>query len=316
MASLIAWAVYDNLGAPAVGLTIGGLTGMRFIDYCDRAGSARAQPAIVELGGGMYGFIPDDTDESTGTCYIVANGENVSPLRVTGGVMLPTTPFSVWSLETDAGDLWTGAAPTIGSYVSSEGARPAPGVVAAKTYLFSVTPTTADLAIGVTMRADSAAGANPAFWQETLVALEAPEPPTPEAPAVRLSLGTLIGVVEDGSSRASGVPANPRASLSMPIGSTAGLTVRVVRPDGSTVTGGTLTWTVKKAPKDTLALFTKSAALGASGSVTFTVAATESKNATAGWYSYDVWLTGSSSQRVAVVPLSPIYMEAAATFVP
>jgi hypothetical protein len=164
MSSPVAWALYGSTGAPLTGAT------PAFVDYCTRAGVARTPPTILELGGGLYGFAPTDADESTGVCYLIDNGAAASPRRVSGAVTTAALPFTAWHLEDGAGALWAGAAPTVATYRSLAGALASPGVVAATAYLVSVTPTGADAAVGVTFRADSAAGAWPANVTDVLVA--------------------------------------------------------------------------------------------------------------------------------------------------
>lgn len=165
MSSPITWAVYDNAGLPLAGLT------PTFDAYCTKAGVARAQPVITDMTGGQYGFLPTDADEAAGTLYLVNNGVTGNPMRVSGSVTTLAAPFAVWHLEDANGDLWTGAAPTVSNvdgYASLNGARGAPPVVAAQTYLFSLTPSLADLLVGVAMRADSPATAYPEYYQQTL----------------------------------------------------------------------------------------------------------------------------------------------------
>ena len=191
--ALIAWSIYDDTGAPLTGVV------PTFVDYCDRAGVARAQPVILELGGGQYGFVPTDADVAVGVCYLVDNGATHEPARVSGPVTSPEMPFAVWHLEDDAGALWAGAAPTVASYVSSSGSRTAPAIVAARTYLFSLTPTVSDAAVGVSLSADSPDGAFPLFLQQTLVSLSpwaAPSPGPLKNPAADITAflnGKLAG---------------------------------------------------------------------------------------------------------------------------
>lgn len=168
MANLVSWALYDNSGNPLLGAT------PTFIDYCLRNGAVVTdQPIIRELGGGLYGFEPTDQHEQQGICYVIDSGVGANPTRLSGAVTRPSTPFTVWYLEDGAGALWTGAAPTIpsGSYRSNTQALTAPPVVAARSYLFSITPSASDLAIGVTALAISPVGAFPSSIQTTLKAV-------------------------------------------------------------------------------------------------------------------------------------------------
>lgn len=165
---LIAWAIYDDDGNPVTGAT------PSFIDYRDRGAIARARPVIAELGAGQYGFEAPSTDAVTGIAFLVDNGVAATPRRVSGAVCLASAPFSVWHLEDADGALWTGALPSLGGYSGINGALPSPpSIVTVSTpsaYLFSVTPAAADLASGISFRADSPAGAWPLYVQDALVA--------------------------------------------------------------------------------------------------------------------------------------------------
>ena len=103
-----------------------------FVDYRDRSGTARTPPAITHLGGGVYGFIPSDTDEATGVAFLVDGGASANPRRVSGALCSQASPFFAWHLEDAAGALWTGAAPTFGQYSDFGGtSRTPPALVAA-----------------------------------------------------------------------------------------------------------------------------------------------------------------------------------------
>lgn len=157
MASLASWSVYDGDGLPVLGLT------PTFVDYRTRAGDAVTQPTIVELGGGAYGFMPTDASETTGVVYLVDNGATATPRYVSGPVTTPALPFVVWHLEDGSGVLWTGAPATVGLYSSTVGSRTPPAVVAVRTYLFAITPSTTDLALDIAYRLDGPTGAWPAY---------------------------------------------------------------------------------------------------------------------------------------------------------
>lgn len=169
--ALVAWCVYevqpDGSLLPATGLPIGPAD-MRLVDYITRDLAQLTQPTIVELGGGQYGFVPTAADEARGVAWLVDNGADASPRRESGTVSTGPKDFAVWHLEDDEGELWAGATPTVESYVTINGAGTSPGVVAVRPYLFAVSPTTADLSIGVSFRADSPTGASPPSVTETL----------------------------------------------------------------------------------------------------------------------------------------------------
>ena len=84
MASLVTWSLYTDAGTPLTGATIGS-SGIHFVDYCDRNGTARAQPTIQEFGGGVYGFTSGPDDDRVGTLYLIANG-TANPARYSGRV--------------------------------------------------------------------------------------------------------------------------------------------------------------------------------------------------------------------------------------
>jgi hypothetical protein len=181
--SLVAWSIYDDTGAPLTGVV------PAFVEYCDRNGVARTPPTILELGGGMYGFIPTTEDAMTGTAYLVDNGATASPRRVSGAVALSTLPFAVWHLEDDTGSLWVGAAPTVGAYAGPAGPLFDPGVTTLRTYLFAFSPPALETFLGVTFRADSAVGAYPEHVQQSLVSTAPETPVTPPAPVASSAPG-------------------------------------------------------------------------------------------------------------------------------
>lgn len=165
MATPITWALYDNSGAPLLGAT------PTFVDFCLRNGAVvTPAPTIIELGGGLYGFEPTSQHEQQGICYLINNGTGANPARIAGGIGIPSLPFSVWYLEDGAGALWTGAPPTIaaGNYRSMTSVLTAPPIVAARSYLFSLTPVQADADVGVTFLSNSPAGAFPESVQDNL----------------------------------------------------------------------------------------------------------------------------------------------------
>ena len=61
-----------------------GQTGLSFDSYKDEAGTdVSPQPAIVEIGGGAYGFTPAFPSSSHGICYVLNCGSGVFPTHVT-----------------------------------------------------------------------------------------------------------------------------------------------------------------------------------------------------------------------------------------
>lgn len=163
MADKISFGLYDSANAPIVGATIGP-AGIHFSQYTDRTGSARSQPTIVEIGGGLYGFIPSDADESTGVCFLIdcTLVSGADPHRFSGAVCRPSQPLICWHLEDEAGDVWTGALPTVGVWKDFAGADRTPPVVTRVGSLFVVVPSDDDLQTDVAFRFDSPALATPA----------------------------------------------------------------------------------------------------------------------------------------------------------
>lgn len=137
-----------------------------FVDYRDRSGNARTPPTgPAHIGGGLYVFTPSAADEAIGTAYLIDNGAGANPRRSYGAVQ-DGRGFDVFLVEDSAGDLWAGAAPTVGSYYSSAGTpRTPPALVAvAGAYLYSLTPTAADSVVSTAYRIDGPAGSTQSYW--------------------------------------------------------------------------------------------------------------------------------------------------------
>ncbi len=120
----------------------------------------------------------------------------------------------------------------------------------------------------------------------------------------------LTGVLEDGTPRRPGVPANPRTNLDVPQGVDLEIVVMVITPQSIAVNLGVsdvLTLTVKKRPEDNQKVqkvATKSGNIG-----TFTLVPNDTKALPLGLYSFDVLLEKDSKKDV-VVPLSPFNLQA------
>lgn len=203
MADSLSWLVVDATGAPRTGAT------PTFVDYRDRSGNARTPPTISHQGGGVYGFTPSTTDENVGAVFLVDNGAGSVPRRVSGVVTSTGAPFLGWHLEDSVGNLWAGAAPTVGLYASPNGTpvTPAPAVVAVRPYLFTLTPSETDLATDVSVRLDSPAGASPPFLAGSL------EKPFGYAPAPATVRNPALDVAQFLDGKAAG-------SLTLALGST------------------------------------------------------------------------------------------------
>jgi hypothetical protein len=86
----------------------------------------------------------------------------------------------------------------------------------------------------------------------------------------------------------------------------------VVTPDGNQVVGGTVRLAVKKRAADgSPAFFKEVTPLAATSD--FVIAPADTKSLEAGRYCYDVWHTAAGGDRNAVVPLSPMWLEPAAS---
>lgn len=128
----------------------------------------------------------------------------------------------------------------------------------------------------------------------------------------------LTGVLEDGSGpRSSLVPLKPQKTLRVPYGSDFQVNLRILKPSGAPVvlTGGSVLFTLKKKPSDTLALISRAATLDApsSGQCSFRFVPIDTKNIEPAFYAYDIWFTDSGGNRNAVVPTSPFYLDPAVT---
>lgn len=80
MGLLVAFAFYGDAGAPLAGLT------PTFASYRDRDGASLEQPAIVGLGGGLYGFTPSASARAAGATYLVVPGASALPAYYSGTV--------------------------------------------------------------------------------------------------------------------------------------------------------------------------------------------------------------------------------------
>lgn len=192
MADARSIVVLDSAGAP---LTAGAPS---FVDYRDRAGSARTPPSTpTHLGGGVWVFTPTDADETTGTVALIDFGAGAEPRRVTVPIHLADGSNQFWAahVEDETGALWTGAAPTVGLYDDSAGTPRTPPSLAAVSgaYLFALTPTSTDVAVGIEGRLDGPAGSSQPYWGFSSVPLVASGAPGPLSPSVGVRPTALAG---------------------------------------------------------------------------------------------------------------------------
>lgn len=163
MADARSLAVVDSTGAPVT-------TGVTAVAF-DRGGSSRAV-TIAHIGSGVWAFAPTDADETIGTVVLVdAGAGNFGPAggrRTVFPVHLNDNSNQFWAVvvENPDGTVWAGAAPTVTPYTDSTGSSrtaPTPGAVAGA-YLWHVTPTAGDVAVGVEGRINGPAGSSVPFW--------------------------------------------------------------------------------------------------------------------------------------------------------
>lgn len=134
---------------------------------------------------------------------------------------------------------------------------------------------------------------------------------------------TLIGVLQSGGTFASGVPSNPRTTITIQQGASVRISVYVVEPSGGQVklnVGDVVAFAVKKRPTDTPPLISKVMTMMAqTDHAEFDIDSADTKQMDAGRYVWDVWLTrvdGEVTLRDAVIPQSPLVLEAAVVPVP
>lgn len=162
MPSRVAFALYQPDGSPKLDAV------PIFTDYRGKNGTPRAQPAIVNLGGGLYAFVPTDDDVEAGVAYVIDSGPTSSPQFASGQIHVEHDPFRAFLFTDGQGGLWAGDAPTIGAYKDFAGAnRTAPALLAPTSYLFVLVPTAADVAAGVAFRVD-APGTAEGFYSGSL----------------------------------------------------------------------------------------------------------------------------------------------------
>ncbi len=122
-----------------------------FVAYVDKDGVTRDNvPSINNRGGGLYSYNPSDDDESDGTCALIDGGADCKPRYYQSEISLASNPFAMFFPVDINGDLSAGA-PTVQSFkaLSDGSARTPPDVVQAGALeIYTVTPTTADLAAG------------------------------------------------------------------------------------------------------------------------------------------------------------------------
>ena len=163
--------LYDATGALAAGAAPTWLT------FTDLDGNNRSGPGVVNLANGSYILTPTDADEAIGCVGVLDCGAGFFPRYIDAAVYKAdnSNQFFAFHVEDNTGALWTGAAPTVGKYVSKTGlARTAPAVVAVTTYLFVAVPTAADIAAVCEIRFDVATGSPPQDFSSCTDAINVP----------------------------------------------------------------------------------------------------------------------------------------------
>jgi len=156
-------------GAPLTG----GAAGMTAIAR-SITGAVRTAPTIVELGAGVYRVAPTDADEAAGTVVLVDTGAGNEPRRVAIACFKGDNSNQFWSVVVENTDAtaWAGAAPTVGLYSSSAGARTAPTLVAVEAaYLFVAVPTAADVTADTAIEVIGPAGSAQPYWASSTLPL-------------------------------------------------------------------------------------------------------------------------------------------------
>lgn len=152
-------------GAPFTG----GAAGMSAIAR-SITGAVRTAPTVVELDGGNYRVVPTDADETAGTVVLIDTGAGNEPRRVVFACFEPDNSNQFWAFAVENTDstVWAGAAPTVGSYRSSAGARTSPTLVAVEAaYLFVAVPTAADITADTAIRVDGPVGSAQPYWTDS-----------------------------------------------------------------------------------------------------------------------------------------------------
>lgn len=173
-------SIRDASGAP--------VTAAPTVVHVTRAGVARTAPAVVHRGGGKHEFLVSDADEALGTIVLLDFGAGASPRWQCFPCHLAdnSNQFFAWVLTDATGAAWTAPTPdpTVPLYASAGTARTPPAPVPALgRHLWSLTPSAADVAVGVELRVDSPAGALPPWLDGSSVPLVTSTPPPAPAPS-------------------------------------------------------------------------------------------------------------------------------------
>lgn len=138
-------------GSPLAGAT------PAFVKYCDRAGVARTQPAIVDQGDGLYSFLSPAADVSDGVGFLIDCGGLSNPPRIAGFVGNGHVFFAGYN---SLGAFLAGLTPTITTYKEPGGLNivPIPSIQDLGSGLYAFTPTLGDRILGVRFAIDMGSG--------------------------------------------------------------------------------------------------------------------------------------------------------------
>lgn len=179
MATPVSWLVTDDQGSP-----VADTFPLPTVTAYASAAGARTPPTVVRrqpgANAGLFGFDPTDADAQAGTAYLVDNGAG-NPTRAHGAIYVPGYPVAVVALEDQAGALWTGGAPSFGTYVLQNGTTPTPPafIAVAGAYLWLATLPAADVAGFVSYTIVAPAGASQLLWGGSPFQSPNNPPPTP-----------------------------------------------------------------------------------------------------------------------------------------
>lgn len=136
--------------------------------FCDGAGAARTAPAVVEMGGGLYGFAVSAADLSVGVAWEVDCGAGVLPAGV-GGCASADEGVQAFALYDDAGAPLEGASAALAAYRDTAGAaRSPPTLDELDGGLYGFAPSAADVVAQVAWEATGGGSSTPARLSGTV----------------------------------------------------------------------------------------------------------------------------------------------------
>lgn len=142
MSAPITFALYDFAGQPLVDA----LPVLQL--YVDAEGTPAAAPPVVNLGGGLYSFLPTAEDELAGRAYVLDGGAAAAARLQVGGV---GTLKVLATYDADGALASSATLPAFASYVSAANGAPLaqPAIVLLAPGLYGFQPPAADFLAGV-----------------------------------------------------------------------------------------------------------------------------------------------------------------------